>query len=640
MSAAVEEVENILDAVNPNESEYEDSSGDEYVPSKEDIRDMQEEMAEESTSKGKGKKRGRKRKRQLEESGSEDDEQDNIPLAALRRTIAQNVDTDEEEDIPLSAYVRANKDKTDEDMRESDEKPLWIDGQFTEPDVPFLGTLEDPPIDGNLKTPYEFFKTIITDQMLEDVAEQTNMYAVQQNGASIRTTKKEIEIFIGLYLRMGLVQAYSVRAYWETGTRHPPVADVMQRERFKKLASSIHFENNLEVTDKKKEDKLWKIRPWMDGLQKGLDKIPSEEHNAVDEIMVPFKGHSSLKQYVKNKPHKWGFKMWGRCGGSGILYQFEVYQGKISGRNNEQNAAGNANDHINELPKKKSECGKSGDVVLEMTSKLESGKNYKVFADNYFSSLSLVNALKEKSLFYVGTVRSNRLKGCDLKPEKELKREGRGSFDAKLEVNSNTAAVRWCDTRAVDLVSSYKGVEPLGEVRRWDKAQKEYVNVPIPAIVQEYNKFMGGVDLLDALTALYKFPMKSRRWYMYIFLHSICMTVVNSWLWHKRHCQALRMKPKKLSDFQADVATALITCHRPVGRPSQELRPMSPTVAIQKAPITDVRFDGMDHLPTWGTRGRCKNEDCKSLSFVTCIKCNVYLCLNKDRNCFLDFHKK
>lgn len=154
------------------------------------------------------------------------------------------------------------------------------------------------------------------------------------------------------------------------------------------------------------------------------------------------------------------------------------------------------------------------------------------------------------------------------------------------------------------------------------------------------NKFMGGVDLLDGLTALYKFPMNSRRWYIYIFLHTISLTVVNSWLWYKRHCQALRMKPKKLSDFPADVATALIICHRPVGCPSRELRPLPPCVAIQKAPITDVRSDGMDHLPAWGTKGRCKNKGCKSLSFVTCIKCNVYLCLNKDRNCFLDFHKK
>lgn len=245
----------------------------------------------------------------------------------------------------------------------------------------------------------------------------------------------------------------------------------MQRERFKKMASTIHFENNLEVTDKKKEDKLWKIRPWMDGFQKGLDKIPPEEHNSVDEIMIAFKGHSSLKQYIRNKPYKWGFKMWGRCGGSGILYQFDVYQG----------AAG---EKRQEIPKENSECGKSGAVVLEMTSKLESGKNYKVFADNYFSSLSLVNALKERSLFYVETVCSNRLKGCDWKSEKKLKEEGRGSFDAKLEVNSNTAAVRWCDTRAVDLVSSYKGMEPLGEVRWWDRCQKAYVNVPRPAIVQ------------------------------------------------------------------------------------------------------------------------------------------------------------
>lgn len=34
-----------------------------------------------------------------------------------------------------------------------------------------------------------------------------------------------------------------------------------------------------------------------------------------------------------------------------------------------------------------------------------------------------------------------------------------------------------------------------------------------PAIVETY-KFMGGVDLLDTLSALYKFSFKTRRWYM------------------------------------------------------------------------------------------------------------------------------
>lgn len=33
-------------------------------------------------------------------------------------------------------------------------------------------------------------------------------------------------------------------------------------------------------------------------------------------------------------------------------------------------------------------------------------------------------------------------------------------------------------------------------------------------------------------------------------------------------------------------------------------------------------------------------EGCQSRSRIKCDKCNVYLCLNKDQNCFFKFHCK
>ncbi|KAG7268888.1 hypothetical protein CRUP_032995 [Coryphaenoides rupestris] len=45
--------------------------------------------------------------------------------------------------------------------------------------------------------------------------------------------------------------------------------------------------------------------------------------------------------------------------------------------------------------------------------------------------------------------------------------------------------------------------------------------------------------------AKYKFPLKSRRWYMYIFWHTIALAVVNAWLLYKRDCQALKFSKKE-----------------------------------------------------------------------------------------------
>ncbi|KAK3800421.1 hypothetical protein RRG08_052804 [Elysia crispata] len=118
------------------------------------------------------------------------------------------------------------------------------------------------------------------------------------------------------------------------------------------------------------------------------------------------------------------------------------------------------------------------------------------------------------------------------------------------------------------------------------------------------------------------------------------MIVVTSWLWYRSHCILLKEKPMKLSSFQGQLACALVNFRRLPGRPSNSSPPPVPAVrtAAEHAPTTKVRIDMVGHLPEWGTRIRCKMPFYTAKSSVKCTKCNVHLCLNKDRNCFLDFH--
>lgn len=75
----------------------------------------------------------------------------------------------------------------------------------------------------------------ITDEMILEIAQQTNVYSVQKLGTSVNTTPKEIEQVLGMYMHMGLVQMPNVRAFWEMETKYPKVCDVMSRERFLKF---------------------------------------------------------------------------------------------------------------------------------------------------------------------------------------------------------------------------------------------------------------------------------------------------------------------------------------------------------------------------------------------------------------------
>ena len=53
---------------------------------------------------------------------------------------------------------------------------------------------------------------------------------------------------------------------------------------------------------------------------------------SVDEAMIPFKGRSSLKQYMPLKPVRRGIKVWARADSSnGYVSAFQIYTGKQGG---------------------------------------------------------------------------------------------------------------------------------------------------------------------------------------------------------------------------------------------------------------------------------------------------------------------
>ena len=70
------------------------------------------------------------------------------------------------------------------------------------------------------------------------------------------------------------------------------------------------------------------MRPVIDHLNLKFSKVLSNDgEQRIDQHMV--KGRSGMKQYIKSKPIKWGFKFWFRCSSkSGYLYQMDIYLGR------------------------------------------------------------------------------------------------------------------------------------------------------------------------------------------------------------------------------------------------------------------------------------------------------------------------
>lgn len=126
----------------------------------------------------------------------------------------------------------------------------------------------------------------------------------------------------------------------------------------------------------------------------------------------------------------------------------------------------------------------------------------------------------------MGTVRANRISGCRLPSDAEMKKNGRGSHverQATIE-GVEDRVVKWYDSRGVNIASTFGSAEPLRSCQQYDRKKKERCKVQQPAIVKTYNTFMGEVGLLDGLMAYYRIFLKSNKFYLRFFFLFILLT--------------------------------------------------------------------------------------------------------------------
>lgn len=119
---------------------------------------------------------------------------------------------------------------------------------------------------------------------------------------------------------------------------------------------------------------------------------------------VPFKGQINIKQYIKNKPKKWGIKLFVLAGQSGQIYDFIIYQSSTT-----------------EIEPELTSLGSSAAVIMHLCQRIVS-KNHRLYFDNYFGSYQLFQYLAMKSIFAVGNVRLNRLCNPPLTTDSVIKK--------------------------------------------------------------------------------------------------------------------------------------------------------------------------------------------------------------------------
>ena len=471
-------------------------------------------------------------------------------------------------------------------------------------------------------SPYHYFKSFIDDDLIAEFCAKTNMYYMQTHGKSLNVTEQEIKALFGIHIEIGAVPYPQLRMYWSRDRRYPLIADAMSFNRFSSLRNNLHIVDNMQQNNRD-ADKFWKVRPMMDRyLQALLETQPdTEKRICIDEQMIPFKGKLVLKQYMKGKPNPWGIKIFFLCGESGMPYNFVAYQGKSTKFTDEYK-----------------DLGVSGAVVMTLIEDRLKHENYRLFFDNYFTSPGLVKVLQEKGVYCTGTLRSNRAGHLPIKPNSELSKMGRGSMDGCTSGDGSMCIVKWNDNSLVTVLSSaYDWKRNISQVTRYDRSEKKYVQIPCPSSILEYNKSMGGVDKLDFLLSLYRIHIKSKKWTLRVIFHFIDLAVVTCWLQYMSDCNSISIPMRErfsLLDFRLHISESMIK------HGTNPLSKKKGRKSAQYAPVGDVRYDAEGHFPIWKEdRERCKKEDCKDhFSHVFCAKCKVFLCFNKNRNCFTSFH--
>ncbi|CAH2008558.1 unnamed protein product [Acanthoscelides obtectus] len=359
--------------------------------------------------------------------------------------------------------------------------------------------------------PHDFYNLLINDEIFEMIVEQTNLFASQRLmsedsdlGKSSKfhswtpTTVSEIKIFFGIIAYMGLVKMPTLERYWSTNSKYKNqiCGKFMPRNRFELILTMLHFSDN---QSNDSNSRLHKVQSLVDKFvcKSQMFYTPARVF-CTDESLIPFRGRLIFKQYIPDKAHIYGEKIFKLCAGPGYTWNMKIYSGKEADQNNS-------------IPTK---------VVLELRSEklLDTGRM--AVTDNYYTSIDLANQLLQRRTHLMGTLRANRRGNPKEVVDAKLKK---GEIKAK-QVENGISILKWKDKRDVLMLSTYHFNETVTIQIRG----KEIVK---PLMVVDYNKGKSSVDLSDQFASYESCVRKTVKWYHKIAIEIILGTaIVNSHL--------------------------------------------------------------------------------------------------------------
>ena len=443
---------------------------------------------------------------------SDDDPEDETPVNDL--PVVQDPHTNINDNVPI------------------DDEENWTDTDLGPIEFPFTGAKQftsDLPLTAR---PIQYFLSLFDDEIFERITDETNRRAhLDLNSKITRSSRekkwKDIDVmemkkFIGVCMLSGTVHFPLLAKQWSRHPIyfHPIFGRTTSRNRFQMILKNLRFVDHTAIDS---NDKLFKIRPILEKVLQNIKKIFSPGKNlSIDEAMIGWKGRLSFRQYISNKRHKYGIKLYEVTTDDGFILDVIVYTGK--GTIVEEDSS-----HVQSVVKK---------LLKDFVE-----KGHTVYLDNFYTSVPLAEYLFKKKTTLVGTIRENR-KG-NHKPTMNTKlKKGEVVWKRKGPV----LLTNWRDKRNVRMISTAHGHRMI------ETQSKRGVMKTKPKCVLDYNEHMSGIDKADQMMAYYSTPRKTIRWYRKIFFHLVDLSVWNACYLYNFH----QNKNIRLLEFREKIIMDLI----------------------------------------------------------------------------------
>ena len=390
-------------------------------------------------------------------------------------------------------------------------------------------------------TELDFFKLFITDDIVDSITLETNMYAFDyllkykdtlkpksnfKRWPEAGITEEKIMTFIALTFYMGIVKKDLLRSYWSIDSvlSTPFPRTVMSRSEFFNIISFLHCCNAAEYPSKGEpgynpQKKLGKSITII--KEKFQSVWTPRKQLSIDEGTIPFKGNIHFKVYNPNKSDKYGMKTYKLCDSSnGYCANFDLYVGKTDDQPPD------------------SKYGKTYDIVMNLLGQYKK-KGYIVYMDNFYSSPYLFyNLLVEEDTPAWGTVRPRKGLPKEIVSAK-FKQRGEHKI---MSYEKQMVAIRILDRKHVTLLSTAHNCKIIDIGKKNWKTKEPVMR---HTIIHYYNQYMGGVDSNDQLLKYSSFSRQTVKWWKKVFFRLLNLSMVNAYIIYREWLKANNVKKTK-----------------------------------------------------------------------------------------------